>query len=318
MSFSVRIATDADAPGIRDLFGRTFGRAMTEEEWRWKYPENPDGWIATVAELDGRIVGHYGGWPLRAVIGGRECTIVSVGDVATEPAIRHLGGRRNAFASMAGALFEILRARGVPFVFGFPNARALAAGARLLGYRAEFPVRSIAYALEGLPPAAAGVPSEWAGESYDALWERARAALPAGLLRDRRRINWRYHARPERWYRFVGVREPGGGDAGCGVLSVTGEEATVVEATVADEDGALRLADALAAEAAALGARRLVFWETPSGPLAAVAGRAGVRRRPGAIAADAGFSFATVPFDAAATAEFVHGAQITAGIWDDR
>ena len=316
MTFSVRLATESDSGGIRDLFGRTFGRAMSEEEWRWKYPGNPDGWVATVAELDGRIVGHYGGWPLRAAIGEREFTIVSVGDVATEPSIRQLGGRQNAFRSMADALFTTLRSRGVPFVFGFPNARALAAGAKLLGYRAEFPVRTIEYALAGSAPRE-GIAAEFVGASYDALWERARAAIAAGLVRDRRRIHWRYHARPDRWYRFVTVAGPEG-DAACGVLSVVGEQALVVEAVVAGEEGALRLHDALAAEAAALGARRLVFWETPGGPLSVLAGRDPARRRPGGRVAEAGFSFATVPFDAAATAEFVRSAQITAGIWDDR
>ena len=317
MSFTVRLAAEADAPGIRDLFGRIFGRPMTAQEWRWKYPDNPDGWIATVAELDGRIVGHYGGWPLRAVIGGRERTIVSVGDVATEPAIRHLGGRRNAFRAMAEELFARARALGAPFVFGFPNARALAAGGRLLGYRAEFPVRTVSYDVPAAGLAAAGAASEWAAEPYDALWGRARAALASGLLRDRRRINWRFHARPDRWYRFVSVRDAGA-DAACGVLSVTGEDALVVEAVVSDADGALRLFDALAAEARALGARRLVFWETPGGPLAVLAGREAGRRRPGGRVADAGFAFATVPFDAPVTAEFVAGAQIAAGIYDDR
>ena len=316
MSFSVRLADEGDAPGIRDLFGRIFGRPMTPDEWRWKYPDNPDGWIATVAELDGRIVGHYGGWPLRARIGGDERTIVSVGDVATDPAIRHLGGRRNAFRSMAEELFARLRLLGVPFVFGFPNARALAAGARLLGYRAEFPVRTIAYDVApGLPPT--GTAREWAPESYDVLWERARAALPTGLVRDRRRLNWRYHARPDRWYRFVSVRD-GDADVACGVLSVTGEEALVVEAILSDDAAADCLFDALVGEASALGATRLVFWETSGGPLAALAGRDAGGRRPGGRAADAGFSFATVPFDADATADFVARAPIAAGIWDDR
>jgi predicted N-acetyltransferase YhbS len=315
VSFSVRLATEADATGIRELFGRTFGRAMSAEEWRWKYPENPDGWHATVAELDGRIVGHYGGWPLRARVGGDETTIVSVGDVATEPSVRHLGGRRNAFRLMADALFETLRSRGVPFVFGFPNERALAAGARLLGYRAEFPVRTVEY--EVGPGGSRGAASEWAGASYDALWERTQASLPAGLLRDRRRINWRYHARPERWYRFVTV-EDGGREAACGVLSVMGEEALVVEAAVPDESAARALFDALSAEAAALGARRLVFWETPGGPLAAISGRGAARRLPGGREGETGFSFATVPFDAEIMHEFVRSAQITAGIYDDR
>ncbi len=312
----MRLATENDAAGIRELFGRTFGRPMSAEEWRWKYPDNPDGWLATVAELEGRIVGHYGGWPLLARIGAREATIVSVGDVATEPSVRHLGGRRSVFRSMADALFETLRSRGVPFVFGFPNERALAAGARLLGYRAEFPVRTIEYEV-GSGGIGAAAASEWADASYDALWDRARAALPAGLLRDRRRINWRYHARPDRWYRFVTLKDSGR-EAACGVLSVAGEEALVVEAAVPDESSVAALFDALSTEAAALGARRLVFWETPGGPLAAVAGRDAARRRPGGRVAETGFSFATVPFEAGVAEEFVASAQITAGIYDDR
>ena len=112
--------------------------------------------------------------------------------------------------------------------------------------------------------------------------------------------------------------EDGGREAGCGVLSVLGEEALVVEAAVPDESAARALFDALSAEAAALGARRLVFWETPGGPLAAISGRGATRRLSGGREGETGFSFATVPFDADRAREFVRTAQITAGIYDDR
>ena len=315
MTFQVRPAVPADAGGIRDLFTRTFGRAMTADEWTWKYPGNPDGWYAFVAETEGRIVGHYGGWPLRALVGDSEETIVSIGDVATEPSVRHLGGRRNIFRSMAEEMFARLRADGVPFVFGFPNARALVAGERLLGYRAEFPVREVVYAI-GSRPAGAGIASEWLDEPYDALWRSVRAALPAGLVRDRRRMNWRYHARPDRYYRFVTLPGSRPGARACGVVSVAGEEALVVDAVAGGVEDVLALADALEAEAASMGARRLVFWETTAGPLAAVAGPA--RSRPDGVVRAAGFSFATVPFDAGKTESFVRRAPISAGIYDDR
>jgi len=48
-AFVVREATAADAPGIRRLFARVFGREMSEEEWTWKFERNPDGWYGVVA-----------------------------------------------------------------------------------------------------------------------------------------------------------------------------------------------------------------------------------------------------------------------------
>ena len=64
------------------------------------------------------------------------------------------------------------------------------------------------------------------------------------------------------------------------------------------------------------GLRRLVFWETSAGPLAAVAGRS--RSRPGGAVREAGFSFVTVTFDAEKTADFARRAAVMAGIYDDR
>jgi hypothetical protein len=315
MSFLVRRAVAADSTPIRDLFTRTFGRAMTPQEWSWKYPDNPDGWIAFVAEVDGRIAGHYGGWPIRTIIGGREALIFAIGDVATDRSVRHLGGRHNVFRSMADAMFGHLRAGGAPFAFGFPNPRALAAGERLLGYRPEFAVREVVYEI-GAPPRGNGTASEWLGEGYDELWGRVAGSLVTGVVRDRRRMNWRYHARPDRYYRFVTLAGSRPGAAGCGVLSVVGEEALVTDAVAESGEAALALADALESEAAAMGARRLVFWETSAGPLAAVAGRS--RSRTGGAVREAGFSFVTVTFDAGRTAEFVGRAAIAAGIYDDR
>jgi len=315
MSFLVRRAVAADSTPIRDLFTRTFGRVMTPQEWSWKYPDNPDGWIAFVAEVDGRIVGHYGGWPIRTIIGGGEALIFAIGDVATDRSVRHLGGRHNVFRSMADAMFGHLRADGAPFAFGFPNPRALAAGERMLGYRPEFPVREVVYEI-GAPPQGKGTASESLGEGYDDLWRRVVDSLETGVVRDRRRMNWRYHARPDRYYRFVALSGSRPGPVACGVLSVVGEEALVTDAVAESGDTALALADALESEAAAMGARRLVFWETSAGPLAAIAGPS--RSRPGGAVREAGFSFVTVTFDAGRTADFVRKAAVTAGIYDDR
>jgi hypothetical protein len=219
---------------------------------------------------------------------------------------------------MAEAMFAMLRERRIPFGFGFPSPRALLVGERLLGYRAHFPIREIAYPVPARarrPPGA--VVSESVDESYDPLWDAARARLRTGLVRDRRRLNWRYHARPDRYYRFVTVRGANGVGA-LGVLSVVGETAFVVDAVVTGSSDSGLLLEALEGEAAAMGARQVVFWETPGGALAELArrGRAG---ETAPTVRDAGFSFVTaVVHEEDAIVEFVTHGQISAGIYDDR
>src|SRR5215813_3804651 len=42
--YRIREATLEDVPGIRELFARAYGAELPEEEWRWKFERNPDGW----------------------------------------------------------------------------------------------------------------------------------------------------------------------------------------------------------------------------------------------------------------------------------
>lgn len=322
MSFSVRTASVSDSAGIRELFGKVFPRAMSEEEWRWKYPSNPDGWISVVAERDGKIVGHYGGWLMGAWIGGRPTTIVSLGDVATDPAARHLGGRRNVFRSIAQAMFEVLESRGVPFGFGFPSPRAYEIGRRLLGYRAHFGIREVWLDVSA-PGRSSGLAaaSDSVGAGFDALWSRARTWVDAAcLVRDRARANWRYHARPDRYYRMVTI--PGeAGDRAWGALSAVGETALVVDYLLEGPDPGLAetfLGD-LGAEARAMGCRNLVFWQPPGGAAWGTMQAAIDRRAWPRQLRDAGFSFVTaVVFDEETLQAFVRDAHLAAGVYDDR
>jgi hypothetical protein len=139
VSFQIREATSADAEGIRALIERVFGTPMPEEEWRWKFEANPDGWRGVVGVHDGRIVGNYAGWGLRFLVDGEERRLYSVGDVATDPSARALGGRRGVFRAMADAFFESV-ASEVPFCFGFPGARHHLVSERIVGSRTLFPV----------------------------------------------------------------------------------------------------------------------------------------------------------------------------------
>jgi predicted N-acetyltransferase YhbS len=311
MSLEIREATAEDAPGIRRLFARVFGVPLSEEEWEWKFARNPDGWFGTVALLDGEIVGNYAGWAMRFRLDGEERLVYSVGDVATDPAVRAIG-RQGVYRSMADAFYETVAARGVPFCFGFPNARALEISNRLVGTRTLFPIRERHVSCRSFPPAPPDAAvGDFVSEAFDPLWAAASRLLPHAAVRDRLRANWRFHARPTRYYRMV-WREAAGRLRGWAALSVVGEQALVADFLSESRDGSdlPPLFAAAAEEASRLGARRLVFWETPGGPGAAViAGLQGETR-------EAGFPLVVRAFDDAAVEHFARQAHLTPALYD--
>jgi hypothetical protein len=310
--FEVRAATAADAPGIRRLFQRVFKKELPEEEWEWKFAMDPDGWYGTVALADGEIVGNYAGWAMRLLLEGEERLVFSVGDVATDPSVRNLGGRRGVYRTMTEAFYETVGSRGIPFCFGFPNARALEISNRVAGTRMLRPIRERHVPCESLLPA----PPEWGAgdfvaEAFDPLWSAASRFLTHAAVRDRERANWRFHARPSRYYRMVWT-----GSAGrmrsWAALSITGERALMADFLCdrADGEGLSDLFAAAAAEARRLGASRLVFWETPGGPGSSrIAGLPGETR-------DAGYSFVVRSFDDDLTDRFGRGAHLTPALYD--
>lgn len=305
---TIREATSDDAPGIRRLFARTFGTELSAEEWRWKFQDDPDGWYGVVAERAGEIVGNYAGWGMRFRLDGNDALLYSVGDVATDPGVRGLG--RGVYRSMAAAFYETIGERGVPFCFGFPNARALAISHRLVGSRTLFPVREIHAPLDTFPPPPSDAYAcDSVGEEFDALWEKAKKAIPTGAVRDRRRVNWRFHARPTRYYRMAGVGHPLRAWA---ALSVVGERALVADHLVAEPSAAClaELFAAAAAEARRMEARQLVFWETPGGPAAAfLASLRGERR-------EAGFPIIVRSFDDEAVRRFSSTVHLAPSLYD--
>jgi predicted N-acetyltransferase YhbS len=312
MGFEIREATAQDAPGIRRLFERVFGAPLSAEEWEWKFERNPDGWLGTVALLGGEIVGNYAGWAMRFRLDGEERLVYSVGDVATDPGVRAIGARRGVYRSMADAFYETVAARGVPFCFGFPNARALEISNRLVGTRTLFPIRERHVSCESFLPAPpdAGA-GDFVSDSFDPFWAGASSLLPHAAVRDRLRANWRFHARPTRYYRMV-WRESGGRLHGWAALSVAGEQALVADflSECADGSDLPPLFAAAAQEARRLGARRLVFWETPGGPGAGVIARLDGERR------EAGFSFVVRAFDDAVAERFSRRAHLTPALYD--
>ena len=309
--FEIRDATAADAPGIRRLFARIFKTELSEEEWLWKFERDPDGWHGIVGVLDGEIVGNYAGWGMRFLLDGQPRLLYSVGDVATDPSVRALGGRRGVYRAMTDAFYGRV-GRDVPFCFGFPNARALRVSERIVGSRTLFPIGLKKVPVEAFGPPPPDMESgELVDEAFDSLWEAGRRAFTHAAVRDRARVNWRFHARPTRYYRMVWRRQ-GRELAAWAVLSVIGEEATVAD-FLGREAGGRDLAPLFAAaadEGKRMGARRLVFWEPPGGP-----GRGPIEALPGERA-DAGFPMIVRVFDEGAVRRFGQSLHLVPSLYD--
>lgn len=312
MSFEIRAATAADAPGIRRLFQRVFGTPMSEEEWRWKFELDPDGSFGVVGLVGGQIVGNYSGWGVRFLLDGEPRQVYSVGDVATDPAVRRLGGRRGVYRAMTEAFYEAVGREGVPFCFGFPNSRALHVSERIVGSRILFPIHWVQVPVDSFPEAPADVETgDFVDESFDPLWEAARGTVSHLAVRDRARVNWRFHARPNRYYRMV-WRSRDGGMTAWAALSGAGEIATVVDFLGSEPDGGDLpvLFACAAAEARRLGADRLVFWSTPGGP-----GRGVIEGLPGQRG-EAGFPMIARVFDATAANRFAERVHLVPSLYD--
>jgi hypothetical protein len=311
VTVEIREASAADAPGIRRVFQNVFGSPLSEEEWRWKFAQDPDGWRGVVAVLDGEVVGTYLGWGARFLLDGEERLLYSAGDVATEKRVRGMGGRRSVFGTMADAFFSLV-ATEVPFCYGFPGARHEKVSEKIVGSRTLFPIE-----LVHVPEKAFGAPpsdmesGDLAPEGHDALWEAARRTLRFAAVRDRTRVNWRFHARPARHYRMVWRRQ-GNEITGWAALSVWQGAATVVDYLGRDPRGAdlPALFAAAAEEARRHGAQTLVFWRTPGGP-----GRAVIDGLPGERS-KAGFPMISRVFDEEAVRRFAAGVHLVPSLYD--
>ncbi len=310
--FEVRDAGAADAPGIRRLFGKVFGTPLSQEEWSWKFAEDPDGWYGVVGVVDGEIVGHYAGWGTRFLLDGEPRLLYSVGDVATDPSVRGLGGRRGVYRAMTDAFYARVGKDGVPFCYGFPNARALKVSERIVGSRTLMPVHLVKVPLDAFPappPDAEG--GELVDAAFDPLWGDARRGITHGANRDRGRVNWRFHARPNRYYRMVWRRQ-GGEMTAWAALSIGDGVATVVDFLGRDASGGdLPVLFAAAAdEARRLGAKSLAFWLPPGGP-----GRDAIEELPGERL-DAGFPMIVRVFDEEAVRRFGENVHLVPSLYD--
>ena len=219
--FTVRPYRDGDEQAILDLFARCFPHApRSAEHFRWKYRENPfgNGRISLTFDGDGRLVGHYSGYPVPFRIDGADVLAHQIGDTMTDVSIRHVGrGPTSILGRTALDFYERFCEGQVAFNYGFNVANIQRFSLRFLrSDRVEpvtYRVRDLrARPLAPLPRVARrlrGYRLELVKEptrEWDALFARVGEAYRFLVRRDARYVRWRYFECPDRTYNVVAVR----------------------------------------------------------------------------------------------------------------
>jgi GNAT superfamily N-acetyltransferase len=127
----LRSSRPEDADAIVTLLNQVFGNWGTIADWRWKYvlPPAPFRSPSAVAELDGKIIGHFGIVPVEAHLHGKMIRGAQTVDAAVLPAYRGCG----IHSSLGRYVLDEAARAGMEFVYAFPGIMSLSVDERI-GY----------------------------------------------------------------------------------------------------------------------------------------------------------------------------------------
>ncbi len=199
-ALQIRATEPEDLPGLSALFESRFGRPFSEAEWTWKYRHLPGegrSWVAAPGPPGAEILAHGGALRLAARWHGGQGGIWQLVDWVAAERQPHL---RPPLVHLGRTLLADLPAEGdAPWIFGFPSDRHFRLGQRVFGYR---PLAEIAPLDGEVASAAEGHEISWSDVAPDdsvEIWIATGGGF--GVVRSAAFLNWRYHARPERYYR---------------------------------------------------------------------------------------------------------------------
>lgn len=260
----LRPTEESDLPSLSELYRERFGHPLTLEEWRWKYRQIP-GEAESLIALDGggRVVAHAGALKLRARWSGGEAGIWQLTDFLGST--RGAGLKAPLVAVGRALLHELPRVGDLPWIFGFPSQRHFLLGEKVFGYGPLATFHELEGELYGPASEAAGAAvsveiSDHCGTWAEEVW---RACAADGVVRSTEFLNWRYWARPGRYYRFYRLQGEGG--EGFAVFAFVGSEARAAELWLPPGRGLERALAVIAADLLATGLERWRFWPPPPG-----------------------------------------------------
>lgn len=206
----IRPYKDGDEEGIRRLFHLCFGKELLPEEWRWKYQQSCLGSSSFLAEADGEIVAHYGGFRLHFCSQGTVLNAFQGCDVMTHPQFRaRIFSKKGIIVQTAEAFY---RANPMEFIYGFPSERHGRLKALQLGFEKHHYINSMKKENSDflsrrnlLIKVEEGWDRIRAGE-IDTLWAESRGFYPLSIEKTSSYIFWRYRDRPGRTYEVIALR----------------------------------------------------------------------------------------------------------------
>jgi GNAT superfamily N-acetyltransferase len=127
----VRPAQPGDAASIVQLLNEVYGDWGDLDYWRWKYQQSPAPFQlpSAVADLNGRVIGHFGIVPVDAVLNGETVPGAQTVDAAVLPAYRRCG----IHTALGRYVLDHAAHAGITLVYAFPGIFSLAVDQRL-GY----------------------------------------------------------------------------------------------------------------------------------------------------------------------------------------
>lgn len=264
---TLRPTEDGDLQALSRLFEDAFGHPLSREEWLWKYRQLPGtGRSAVAVDAAGRVLAHAGALRLPGRWAGGEGEIWQLADFV---GAARGGGLRPPVVELGRWLLADLPGPGdAPWIFGFPSRRHFLLGRKVFGYG---PLGTFGELTGPLPPATGGEErepgvgrvrlevSDSCGAWAEAVWE---ACATFGVRRSAAFLNWRYHARPGRYYRFY--RMVGGGGEGLAVFAFVGDEAAAAELWLPPDLDARAALGEVATDLRAAGIAGWRFWPPPA------------------------------------------------------
>lgn len=202
---NIRSSTEHDEEGIRILFKTCFGKELSHDEWLWKYKHSYLGSSSVVAEDNGNIVAHYGGFRMQFYFSGKTLNAYQGCDVMTHPKYRaRLFTKRGIVVKIAEAFYE---ANPMEFIFGFPSERHGKLMQLQLGWE---PYKFISVLTKEVGDSAAikniNYRPGWEffkSELMDTLWSTCRDKYSLTIVKDSKYIMWRFRDNPSKKYEIL-------------------------------------------------------------------------------------------------------------------
>ncbi|MFI5167237.1 MAG: GNAT family N-acetyltransferase [Thermoanaerobaculales bacterium] len=209
---------EGDEVAINDGFNRVFSRQRSLEEWRWKFPAEPEGrWIMVAVDERGQVLAHYGATATRMRLGGVLLRGGQPVDVYSLPEVRGTRVFTNCYEEF---IARYGNRDGLAVMYGFPGGKHYEMGLKQLKYVLLRPVpywRRTVRRRWRLARWRFRVSRGFERAAAADLWRRAAARYPFATLKDESWFERRFTGRSSAAYQHLVVWR-GGSVQACAVI----------------------------------------------------------------------------------------------------